>query len=549
KADRSIRPEAIALGVFGGIVALAALLIAGQLIGRQLLRAAAERRVLRALGANPAMTAADGLLLLIGAVLLGALLAVVVAISLSPLAPFGPVRAVYPYGGFSFDWTVLGAGFAVLVLGLATAAVVLGYRGAPHRVAARAGDGDRTSRTMSAVSASGLPPAAVEGIRFALGRRGGSEAVPMRSTIVGIVLAIVVLIGTVTFGASLDHLVSDPVLYGWNWDYALVAGADIPQHQAAVLLNRDHDIAAWSGDYTGTLDVGGTNIPVLGTPPNASVSPSILSGHPIGSDGQIVLGALTLAQLHRYLGQTVRVSNGVDPPVHLKIVGTAALPALGSATGGSHLELGVGGVVAYSLLPAAARNPFDNPVPGPNVTLVRLRNGVNRATALHSLQAIAHATTNVYNFGVFVSGVVRPAEIVNYRAMGGTPAYLSAGLAAGALTALTLTLVASVGRRRRDLALLKTLGFSRRQVAATVAWHATISVVLGVAVGIPLGIALGRLLWNLFARNINVVPSPSVPVEWVLAVGFGAIVLANVVAAFPARVAARTPTALALRSE
>ena len=34
---------------------------------------------------------------------------------------------------------------------------------------------------------------------------------------------------TITFGASLSTLVSNPPLYGWNWDYALFAGGgDIP---------------------------------------------------------------------------------------------------------------------------------------------------------------------------------------------------------------------------------------------------------------------------------------------------------------------------------
>ena len=62
--------------------------------------------------------------------------------------------------------------------------------------------------------------------------------------------------------------------------------------------------------------------------------------------------------------------------------------------------------------------------------------------------------------------VQRPAEIVNYRSMGATPAILGAALAVGAISALVLTLTSSVRRRRRDLALLKALGFTRRQLAA-----------------------------------------------------------------------------------
>jgi ABC-type lipoprotein release transport system permease subunit len=148
-----------------------------------------------------------------------------------------------------------------------------------------------------------------------------------------------------------------------------------------------------------------------------------------------------------------------------------------------------------------------------------------------------------------VVGVLRPAEIANYRSIGALPALLGAALAAGAVIALGLTLVASVRRRRRDLALLKTLGFTQRQLAATVAWQSTVAVGVGTVVGVPLGIVIGRLLWNLFARNIHAVPTPSVPALTILLVALGALVLANIVAAIPGRSAARTPTALVLRAE
>ncbi len=143
----------------------------------------------------------------------------------------------------------------------------------------------------------------------------------------------------------------------------------------------------------------------------------------------------------------------------------------------------------------------------------------------------------------------RPAEIVNYRSMGATPAFLGAALAAGAVAALCLTLFASVRRRRRDLALLKTIGFTRRQLAAAVAWQSTIAVAIGAVVGVPLGIALGRFLWDLFAREINVVPEPTVPGPAIILITVGALVLANIVAAVPGRMAGRTPTALLLRTE
>jgi ABC-type lipoprotein release transport system permease subunit len=96
---------------------------------------------------------------------------------------------------------------------------------------------------------------------------------------------------------------------------------------------------------------------------------------------------------------------------------------------------------------------------------------------------------------------------------------------------------------------LKTFGFTRRQLAAAVAWQASAAAVVGIFVGVPVGIALGRWLWALFARDIYAVPLPTVPLQEVVLVGLGALVLANLVAAIPGQMAARTSTALALRAE
>jgi ABC-type lipoprotein release transport system permease subunit len=154
-----------------------------------------------------------------------------------------------------------------------------------------------------------------------------------------------------------------------------------------------------------------------------------------------------------------------------------------------------------------------------------------------------------FNFGVSIGPVLRPAEIVNYRSMSTTPAVLAVALGTGAVVALALTLMAVVRRRRRDLALLKALGFTRRQLATTVAWQSSVAVAIGTIVGLPFGIAVGRALWDVFAREIHAVPQPAVPAVTIALIAVGGLVLANIVAALPGRQAARTPVALVLRAE
>jgi hypothetical protein len=552
KAQNAIEPEAIALGVFGLIAALAALLIAGQVIGRQLGFWAREESTLRALGADPAMTAIDGLLGLMGAIVLGALLAGAVAVALSPLAPLGPVRPYDPFPGVAFDWTVLGFGMLALVVLLGSVAGLLAVQRAPHRTGGWRTRLRTPSRLAGAAASAGLPASAVTGIRFALEPGTETDAVPVRSAIVGTALTIVVVVATVVFGASLNSLVSHPRLYGWNWNYALIAGGgagDMPAAQSATLLDHDPTVAAWSSYYFGTLNIDGNSVPVIGGSPGATVAPPILTGHGVERPGQIVLGPGTLAQLHKAVGDTVTVRYGTAASHVLRIAGTATMPAVGVGGVTGHPSMGTGAVVPYQLLPASVRNQFDLTPSGPNAVFVRLKPGVDARTALRSLNRIAAETTLPTNYGTAVLAVQRPAEIVNYRSMGATPLILGLGLTAGAVTALGLTLVASVRRRRRSMAMLRTLGFTGRQLAASVAWQSSVAVAIGLVVGIPVGIVVGRTLWDLFADRIYVVPSPTVSAATILAIALGALVLGNLVAAIPGRIAARTRAALLLRTE
>jgi len=551
KAVRSVKPLAIALMVFGGIAGLVALIVAGQVIGRQLRFGVEERRILRALGADPAETVIDSLLGLLMSIVIGSVLAVAVAVALSPIAPIGVIRPVYPDPGVAWDWTVLGLGFALLMVGLAAIATAMAYRQTPHRLDRRRSISVHTeSGPATVVAGWGLPAPAVEGVRFALDSGAGRNSVPVRSAILGTVLALWVVVTTVTFGASLNSLVSHPNLYGWNWDYILIGGGgsgDIPSHRAAQLLEGDRSVASWSGVYFADLKIDGRTVPVLGGTPNAPVQPPVLSGQGLDGPTQIVLGPVTLSQLGKKVGDTVEVDSGAGEQTRLQIVGTATMPTLGFS--GLHLEMGSGALLSSMIISPTGRNPFDDPMTGPEAILVRLKDGARQEAALASLQRIANATSTPSNFGVGVAAVQRPAEIVNYRSMGTTPVLLGISLAIGAVAALALTLAASVRRRRRDLAVFKTLGFTRRQLAAVVAWQSTTTALVGVVVGIPLGIIIGRELWTLFAQSINAVPDPTVPVLSVLIVGVGTLVFANLVAALPGRSAARTPAPLVLRAE
>ncbi len=557
KVQRAIKPESIAIGSFGAIVALAALVVGGQLISRQLRLGLNESQTLRALGADPAMTTSDALLGVTIAIVIGALLGVLVAVGLSPLAPLGPVRPFDPTPGVSLDWTVLLSGVAVLIVVLLGVSLLLARRYEPRRASERAERAARGSSTLVSTVSAALPAPAAVGLGFAIEPSRGPDPVPVRSVILSAVLSVIIVMSTLIFGASINSLVSHPQLYGWNWNYELASefgSGNIPSGRVAALLHADPDVASWSGAYFATASIDGQQVPLLGERPAAAVAPPTLSGTGLVRPGEIVLGAVTLADLHKRLGDSVNVSvslphsAGGTTTSRLRIVGTATLPTIGQGTE-LHLEMGSGAVVPDSSIPPRLRGAQEGFPGGPDVVLVRLRPGVSAPTALRRLQRIAKATSNGDNDGVVVNAVQRPAEIVNYRSLGSIPAILGATLALGTVTGLGLTLLASVRRRRRDLAMLKTLGFTKGQVSTVIACQATVSVFIGLVVGVPLGIVAGRYLWNLFANEIHAVPVPAVSPLMVTLIVVGALVLANLVALIPGRLAARTAPGVLLRAD
>jgi hypothetical protein len=459
----------------------------------------------------------------------------------------------------AFDWTVLGFGFLILLLTLGGLAIVLARREV-RRITQRRLVEPATSeaRWVRSAANSALPISALTGVRFALERGRGRNAAPVRSAVLGAVLAVTVLVSTITWAASLDSLVSHPSLYGWNWNYAMLSGfsgaEDLPGPQIATFLNRDPDISEWSGAHLAKAQLDGENVAAMTERPGAKVMPPILSGHGLDATNEVVLGVGTLRQLNKRLGQSVTFSSGSGASKTLTIVGTMTTPALGGdgGSGGNGGGLGQGALVATSDFTTKQLNLQSSTIPGPNMILVRVKTGVAPSVAYQSLRTVEHEVNAIPAARGSTGGIVkllRPAEIVNFRAMGTIPDVLAAGLAVGAMAALGLTLIASVRRRRRDLALLKALGFTQRQLAVSIAAQATVAALIGCVIGIPLGIVIGRELWNVFARGIDVVPAPAVPALTLVLVGIGALVFANLVAAIPGRIAARTSTALVLRAE
>ena len=533
------------------------LVLAGQALAQLMSRSAQDISVLRALGGSRAQTALAACLPGVAAILGATILAVAGAIALSPLAPVGQVRQFDPARGVQADGLVLGAGSALLAAILLAALAVMGVRAT--RPVTRP-DRERPSAVAHAAAAAGLPAPAVVASRNALEPGSGQQAVPVRATLLGSIAAVTAVIAAAVFGASLTGLVSHPARYGWNWQILIQAEGGYGNFTPGVmnrLVGGQPTVAAWSSFGFSQLTIDNRVVPVLGLQRDrGSLEPPTSSGQPITDNGQIELGAVTLRQLGKKVGDTVLVGR---PPYRrpLTISGIVTLPSFGVAIS-QHVSLGQGAMLSEQALLAAQglhgvgpQSAAESSQAAPSAVAIDLVPGTSAAQRAALVHRITSANPDGTPGGTYELALhhARAAAIVNATQMGGQPLALALGLAAAALLSLALTVLTSVRRRRRELALLKTLGMTRRQLGAIVAWQTTLTLVIALVVGVPLGVAAGRWAWHGFAGSLGVTPVTVVPVL-LLAAGCAAVLLAgNLLTSFPAAVAARTPAAGTLRTE
>ena len=536
---RAIRLEAGALLAFAALAAIAALLLVGQTLGRQIFLESVEYPTLRSLGMTGGQLVGVALVraALIGVA--GAAVAVATAVALSPLTPIGLARRGELHPGVSADLTVLAPGALAVVALVGVCAAVAAWR-ASRTPAGTLGvvalpSRGQPSRVAGAFARAGFPPAVVTGVRLALEPGRGRTAVPVRSAIVGAAAAVCVLTAAGVFGASLARLAGTPAAYGWTWDVSVGNFASIPEaRRAAGALDATPAVDGYLGAVTGEMLVDGRRVEVMAIEQGKGAVPlAVLEGREPVRPSEVALGATTMHQLGKHVGDTVALAPAPgQPSQRMRVVGRMVLSAGPLDTA---IAPGKGVVVDFEVVRRLAPQ-----LVAPQVFLVRLHPGVDRGRTFDGLQR------------AFPGTVVRPLphpDVSDVQRVGYLPGLLAALVALLALGTVTHALVSSTRRRRRDLAVLKTLGFLRGQVSATVAWQATAFATAALLAGVPLGVAAGRWAWRLVATSLGVVPEPIVPPLGVLAVAIGALLVANLIAAGPGRVAGRLRPALVLRSE
>ena len=565
--ERAIRPEAVALAVFAGLAGLIALAVIGQLLSRQLALDAAEFPILRALGVRRTALITLPLARLALVTVTGAVIAVAVAVAASPLMPIGPARLAEPDPGIEVNLVILGAGFAAIALlplavlvppawRAARQAARLARRGRARRPAVPAVPagggadprrvGDRRHRGRDGVRARPRPdrgPGAQRpGRQRHRGRRArgrrrlrrqprrpGQHAARLRA-----------------------ELAVQEVDFGFGTTSATQV-AQVPKVMPAV--------SGYAAGNYGQLTIDNRIVPAIGLDQvRGSGYLTLLAGRAPAARDEIALGAQTLRAIGGHLGQTVTVTvdqdltGGPGVPHRMRVVGVAVLPAF-SRGSFAPTGLGTGAVLPAAVLSrGVAAGSTDSPCT-PSQTcydffLLRYKPGADLAAdAARITAALRESGCPVGSCIIAPVADQRPGDIKNYAGVRDTPLALAAVLAVLAIGTLAHVLLTGVRRRRRDLALLKTLGFTRRQVLAAVAWEASAFAAVALLAGLPLGVVAGRLAWAFFANAAGVSAAATVPLGTVLLAVPATLLAANLIAAVPGWEAARLRPAIVLRTE
>lgn len=529
---RATHVESAALWAAALLVALVALALVGPALRRWAGIGEQDEPTLVAVGCTRRDLLATELLRALPLLLAGTALAVPLGAALGPHAAFGTSRLAERTHPVTWPPGIL-VGGAGLIVGLGLI-VVLAPRLVPSlrpSAADRASLGDLgggSRRLLAQVTAAGAPPAVVAGARLAL-PSGGRDGAGIRSAVVTVALGVALLVGALTFGSSMRHLVDTPRLRGWNWDEEVAnASQASTQRAAARLLRTDPDVEAFTGENSGNLAVGGRPLGAVGLEDVGMARLPVFSGRLPARSGEVALTPHTLRELHRHVGDTIRIEG--DHTETFRIVGTTVGP--GSIS--DELQLDHGATMTFADLHRLQGDLIAG------TFLVRFRPGVDHDAARARLLA---------RFPGSLVGPFATPEITALERIERLPLVLAGLVATIAVGTLVYAVGTALRRRRREVAVLKAIGFGRGQLRTATLVQAVSLVVVALLVGVPLGIVAGRATWGVAARTVGVVVAPAVPVAPLALVALGALLLAVVLGAVAGRGVAGVSAAETLRPE
>lgn len=270
------------------------------------------------------------------------------------------------------------------------------------------------------------------------------------------------------------------------------------------------------------------------------VVPTIAAGRAPAAADEIALGLTTMRQLDVGIGDRVAlVSDGFEGDA--TVVGRVVLPGLGLYQGSDRTSIGVGALVSPEAL-------------GP-------RTGATKSFIVVGLDPAAHGADSRAEFEDRMAESLgdrgtalfqtngRPSDVEGLDRLRSLPVVLASLLVLVVGVTVANAMVIAVRRRRRDIAILQSLGSTRGNVTAVGVWQGVTIGVTALLFGVPLGVVIGRWFWSRLANGFGTLAEPVVPLPGLVVLVVVVLLLAALSGLVPIWAGLRHQPAKVLHSE
>ena len=529
--------EADSLMAFALAAAVASIFLIGQSVARYTVGATADLQVLRAFGMPPTQVRTGAAIGPFVGAAAGALVGGAVSVALSSRFPIGSVAPFEPAPGRHVDVLVLAVGLVAIPLLVGGGALFTAWRSVSR-------EPERRGSALASLAARwGAPIPLSVGTRFALERGRGNQAVPVRPALVGAAVGVLGVVAALTFADGVSDAATNPARFGQVFQLQSFFGFNgddfVPVDDVLKGLAADPDIVAVNNTRQSVAESGRVDIPVFAFDPVGEPLAVVLTdGRMPKSSDEITVAPATADALHAGVGDDVELVGSHGSGTY-EISGIAFVPS------GSHNDYDAGAWVGPDtydqLFDGFKFHTADITVrPGADPEEVAQRLGLSISEDVLGDASAA---------GEVLSVRPPPSRLAELEEVRRLPLFLAAFLAVLAVGAVGHALATAVRRRRHDIAVLRALGVTRWQCRIMVLTQASLLAVFGLVVGVPLGLALGRTLWRAVADNTPVAYVSPVAVWLLVLIAPAALLLANLLAAWPSHRAASIRVGHVLRTE
>lgn len=348
---------------------------------------------------------------------------------------------------------------------------------------------------------------------------------PVRTwlTIGALTLSVITLTFVATTEWTIERLVSTPALIGEPFELAVEGDDPVAIEQ---IIKQDPDVqgAFQRGTLAITPEGKDEEVTLAALGPGAEkVDWVIWKGRMFVAPGEAIVGKGFLDLMDADVGDTVELPV-MGKTLTLKIVGAYRAAEDGGRWAMTSVE--------------TARQQLDGDLKVDGWAIA-LKNGVDAQAAAERYRRV---NTRVEVFDHAADGVSAVRTVL---------AGLGLMLLLVGLVSLVNTVSTGIRERRRDLGILKAVGFTPRQVVGSVLSGAALLTVVALVVGIPIGVWVSSAISDSIGNSLGWGPGllEDAPLSWLLAVAPIMAAAVALAALIPAALAARMRANEALRSE